>query len=245
MIDCIVNILNKAGLHFCQYALTMLLQSGVVIAVLLVVDFFIRKRLRAIFRYGILMLVFVKLILPPTFYLPTGIGRWCGDYLSADSAVLKAASVLPAVGLGANEASGGLAVSSEPPQVGPLRSSAQTQGGSGDAAVSPNVTWPAVILLVWLVAVFVLLLLLIQRMLFVRGLIRQSEPATRRLIDSLNQCQFRIGIRKNIELMISHNVQSPAVCGLFRPKILLPASLPGGLSGQKLRAVLIDELAHI
>jgi len=246
MIDCVVNILNKAGLQFCQYALTMLLQSGAVITVLLLIDLLIRKRVRAIFRYCILMLVFVKLILPPTFYLPTGIGRWCGDYLSADSAILKVASVLSGVETAENVAVGGWHASSQAHRVSPKRSHPQLERGAGYLACAPpNVTWPAVALLIWLVTVLVLSVLLLERMWFVAGLIRQSEPAKGRIVGSLEQCRSRVGIRNNIELKISHNVESPAVCGLFRPKILLPASLPDGLSRHKLQTVLIHELAHI
>ncbi|MBN2182618.1 MAG: DUF4440 domain-containing protein, partial [Sedimentisphaerales bacterium] len=54
-----------------------------------------------------------------------------------------------------------------------------------------------------------------------------------------------VGIRRNIRLRLSHNVTSPAVCGLFNPVILIPKTLLEQISRDKLRAVLIHELAHI
>ncbi|MHC4144286.1 MAG: M56 family metallopeptidase, partial [Planctomycetota bacterium] len=91
----------------------------------------------------------------------------------------------------------------------------------------------------------VISIFLIRRIKFVRRLIAQSTSADGQLLDMLNQCRQEIGVRRNIQLKLSTNTPSPAVCGLFRPTILIPATLPGKLSPDKLRAVLIHELAHI
>jgi len=97
----------------------------------------------------------------------------------------------------------------------------------------------------WLVGMVVLLALLVQRVCFVRGLIAQSKPADGRLLEMLEDCRCQIGIRQNIELRLSGDTLSPAVCGLFKPIILMPAALLEKLSREKLKAVLIHELAHI
>lgn len=78
MIDSVINMLNRAGDSFCGFALLMLIQSSVLILALYLIDLAIRKRVRAVFRHCIWMLVFIKLVLPPTLCLPTGIGYWCG-----------------------------------------------------------------------------------------------------------------------------------------------------------------------
>ena len=78
----IVNILNRTGDGFCEFALAMLIQSGILIVLLYLIDLLIRKHVRAVFRYCIWMLVFAKLILPPALCLPTGIGYWCGPDIS-------------------------------------------------------------------------------------------------------------------------------------------------------------------
>ena len=78
-----VTGLNSAGTVFCDYAGAILFQSAVLVVVLLVADLLLRKRVRAVLRYCVWLLVLVKLILPPTLALPTGIGYWLGDRLSA------------------------------------------------------------------------------------------------------------------------------------------------------------------
>jgi hypothetical protein len=65
------------------------------------------------------------------------------------------------------------------------------------------------------------------------------------LAGKFNGCRRQVGIRRNVELRISQAALSPAACGLLRPKILLPASMLARLSADKLRTVLIHELAHI
>ncbi|MBW7989412.1 MAG: PDZ domain-containing protein, partial [Planctomycetes bacterium] len=97
----------------------------------------------------------------------------------------------------------------------------------------------------WLVGMLVLLALLVKRVYFVRGLIAQSKPANERLLEMLEECRCRMGICQNIELRLSGNALSPAVCGLFKPIILIPAILLKKLSPEKLKAVLVHELAHI
>ena len=88
----IVDILNRAGEEFCEFAWAMLVQSGALIVLLYLVDLLIRRRVRAVVRYGMWMLVFVKLVLPPTLCLPTGIGYWCGvDTLLRDTQATREA----------------------------------------------------------------------------------------------------------------------------------------------------------
>jgi hypothetical protein len=82
-------------------------------------------------------------------------------------------------------------------------------------------------------------------MFFVLSLIAQSEAAKGRLLETLNQCRQQVGIGRNVDLKLSSHIQSPAVCGLFKPIILMPTALLEKLSNDKLRAVLIHELVHI
>ncbi len=84
VIDSGIAMLNAVGRMFCSHAWSVSLQVSVLIAVLLVVDLLLRRRVRAVVRYAMWMLVFVKLLLPPTLSLPTGIARDCqtGSHLA-------------------------------------------------------------------------------------------------------------------------------------------------------------------
>ena len=51
--DAILERLNSAGAWFVEFAVPMLVQSGVLILILLAVDLALRKRVRAVFLYWI------------------------------------------------------------------------------------------------------------------------------------------------------------------------------------------------
>jgi beta-lactamase regulating signal transducer with metallopeptidase domain/TolA-binding protein len=187
------------------------------------------------------MLVFVKLILPPTLCLPTGIGYWCGpDIWPANKQVTPETPVE----VTAQEAD---AITSRygMEHLPPIQPSGLESASVAAANQTVPITWQAVVFLIWLVGLLVLSVLLFQRFLFVKSLLAQSDKANGRLDETLQQCYRQVGIRKNIELRLSKNMLSPAACGLFKPVILMPASLLENLSRKKLRAVLIHELAHI
>ena len=82
VIESCVAGLNEMGGGFCDYAGAMFVQSGLLVVLLLIVDVVIRKRVRATVRYWLWMLVFAKLLLPPTLSLPTGIGSWGPEAVS-------------------------------------------------------------------------------------------------------------------------------------------------------------------
>ncbi|MCP4261583.1 MAG: M48 family metalloprotease [Planctomycetes bacterium] len=270
IINYCVTALNDIGRGFCNYSAGIFIQSSLLIVLLLLIDFLMRKRVRAIFRYWIWMLVFIKLILPPTLSLPTGIGYWCGDYLSSDSSVLKQSSIIAeqeSIGIPAiedltkpsempfiNEVVESAEITksqnsinfAEVPQIYPSQTQVNTKAPIlYESLVLNPITWQAVIFGLWLIGVLIILTLLIQRISFIKRLITQSEPSDERLAQMLIQCRRRLGIDRNIELRLSNNISGPAVCGLFKPVIFMPTTLNGKLSPNKLRAVLIHELAHI
>jgi len=246
MSSSIIAILNKVGAYFCGHALAMLIQSSILILVLLVIDSLLRKRIRAVFRYCIWLLVFVKLLLPPTLSLPTGIGYWCGDYWPANPTSTEVPS-LPPVEYTEVLPTGYSVMPSEPMEVQPVEVPVEPPAPAGSVVVpvSPSVSLEAGIFLGWFLGILVLAVLLMQRAWFVRGLIAQSQPAEGKLTDMLSDCCRELGIRKKIDLRISQNAQSPAACGLLKPKVLVPSSLLARLSSDKLRTALLHELAHV
>ncbi|MHC4692964.1 MAG: M56 family metallopeptidase [Planctomycetota bacterium] len=272
--------LNNVGWSFCYYALRMFVQSSVLIILLIIIDFMLRKKVRSVFRYCMWMLVFVKLILPPSLSLPTGIGYWCGDSLSTERIISKPTvdniSTTESIrsdifehsvtSTGPSQARPSHVASETSVVVTPVMSemsedsAAITEPSQGQPSehlpvnsafiesiltILSVISWQAVVFLIWLTGIFVFSLLLIQRMFSVLGLIAQSEPAKGRLLETLDQCRRRVGIGRNVGLRLSSHAHSPAVCGLFKPIILMPSSLLEELSKDKLRAVLIHELVHI
>lgn len=63
--------------------------------------------------------------------------------------------------------------------------------------------------------------------------------------DQLRYWQGILGIKRNIGLYISQNINVPAMIGTLKPVILLPLASINNLSTEQLDAILLHELAHI
>ena len=75
--------------------------------------------------------------------------------------------------------------------------------------------------------------------------VRRTSAASAEISEMLAQARRQAGLRKNVALRVTSEAMSPAVCGLFRPVILLPQSLIEKLTANQLRAVLLHELIHL
>jgi beta-lactamase regulating signal transducer with metallopeptidase domain/Tol biopolymer transport system component len=241
-----LNGLNHLGDAFSRYAVGAFLQSAVLVVVLFGIDLLLRKRVRAVFRYCIWLLVLVKLILPPTLSLPTGIGYWVPDRVPTGFVVPE-----HFVDIDRFEATGRPLPSSPQPSgamlpVEPSAIVVEPDGPTMPAAMHlPPITGKAVLLLFWLAGVLAFAVVLAQRIRFVRGLVASGTAAQGPLLDLLEACRRQVGVRGRVELRTSEALSSPAVCGLLRPTILMPGSLVDKLSPDGLKATLIHELAHI
>jgi len=68
-----IDILTKS---FISYATAMLVQSSVVILLVLLADFLLRKRVRAVVRYWLWMVVPLQLVMPVFLPFLVDLGRW-------------------------------------------------------------------------------------------------------------------------------------------------------------------------
>jgi beta-lactamase regulating signal transducer with metallopeptidase domain/nitrous oxidase accessory protein NosD len=279
--DTVIQGINSAGKVFVDFSAVMLVQSSVLIFILILVDLLVCKRVRAVVRYSIWMLVLIKLVLPPSLYSPFGLGavipdagRLTGSFNSAmpgpqqelapsPSFLVVATSRETQPGRISSE-SGSLSteriMAAGEDQIARLGTDSSTpvsasdpQGGSrlseapdaGSQKLSARLSWQGLALAVWLMVVMTLVLLLAQRAMFVRGLVRQASVADEPMRSLLAECCTRMGMRGWPAIRTSPNATSPAVCGLWRPVILVPQDLVRQLQPDQARAVLLHELAHI
>ncbi|HVX13485.1 MAG TPA: M56 family metallopeptidase [Pirellulales bacterium] len=79
---------------------------------------------------------------------------------------------------------------------------------------------------------------------FSRRLKRLDPSDDRRLIALWDTCRERAGVRKKIPIVLFDGVDQPAVTGVFRPTLLVPAHITL-LDDEQLRMIMLHELAHV
>ncbi len=243
VIDSGVEMLNAVGQTFCFYAWRISIQVSVLIAVLLVLDLLLRRHVRAVVRYAMWMLVFVKLLLPPTLSLPTGIGYYRPEHKAVSQKQTEPVVEQPAPPVEVRPVHRESVVVS-PPTVDVSHANV-VPAPAAPAVVRPAITWQGLVFLGWLAGVLTLSVYLLRRVQYVRKLIHRSTPPADALADVLTQCAAVLRLRSCPALRLSDDAPGPAVCGLFRPVVLIPASMAENLSGERLRTVLVHELAHV
>jgi beta-lactamase regulating signal transducer with metallopeptidase domain len=223
--NALVTLLNRFGDVALQFAGGMLWQASLVIGVVFLLDHVLRNRARAALRYALWLLVLVKLLLPPSLALPTGIGYWIQ--------VAKAEQPPP----------------SAPPRTTVLTSTAHemppVQPLTPPLAPAPTVRREGSLVAVWISGALLLLGWLLCRSWHLARLVAGSKPASSELQAIANSCALDLRVAKHIPVRVSDRIGSPAVCGLWTPVMVLPQGLTGRLSGDQLRPVLLHELLHV
>ena len=243
-----IDFLDHLGDLAIHFAWPMFWQSSLLIAVLFALDFALRRKVRTSVRYALWLVVLVKLVLPPTLALPTGLAWW-----------LRPSAVQP---LPQEPRQFVVSYSDEPMPtasyvpvaIAPVR------------APEPHLSLPAFALVVSGGVSLALLVYLVWRWSQVARQIRKSTESSEALNKLFLGLAREVGVRSRVRLRLTGASMSPAVCGLVRPCIVLPKVLvetfeeranekrspsplpspPGeGASRSKLRAVLLHELMHV
>ncbi len=100
---------------------------------------------------------------------------------------------------------------------------------------------------VWMAGALVFLSIVIFRHVrFMRRLVSQaSNDCEQEILTAMEECARLAGLRRLPLLFTVPGSGSPFLCGLWRPRIVLPAETLAGLSREELRHVLLHEMLHI
>ncbi|MDR3456977.1 MAG: M56 family metallopeptidase [Verrucomicrobiae bacterium] len=219
-----IEILNGRGEMFSGFAWPMLWQSSLLIVGLLAFDFLVRRKVRASVRYTLWLVVLLKLCLPPTLALPTSPAWW----LHGTPAPVAARPEIHYTVTYDNTPLPEMPATSVPAFVPP----------------KPVMTYAAWLWLASVVVSSMLLLWLLVRWWQITRLVRRAT-ASERLTTLAEESQRVAGMSFKVRVKLTANSMSPAVCGLFRPAILIPESLAENFSDEQMRAVLLHELIHL
>jgi beta-lactamase regulating signal transducer with metallopeptidase domain len=221
----IIDIINLWSGRIFDVAWPILWQSSLLIAVLFVLDLALQRRVRASVRYALWLVVLLKLLLPPSLALPTSLAWWIRP---------RAHETQP---LPQPERTFHVTYSETPVQLPPL---------IAPAPIPP----PRLSAQSWTVAVAALgsiglVAFLLSRWRNITAELCRTERGPNWLENLFVRVCDEFGVKRTIRLRLTATAMSPAVCGLFRPTILLPRALIDRLNEKQLCPVLLHELIHL
>lgn len=216
--------LNNIAQIWWQWMGSMFWQVSLFIILITALDMAIRRWAWPQVRYVLWALVFIKLIIPPTWQMPTSIVSWIQPKVEQQISV----RVESKVGI-------------------PQNSQRAEIAASEMAVEADKISWQAIVFLIWFSGMTTFSLMLIIKMSHLRRLHQsQTDPE---IPDWFNELLIRtanqLSVKKIPSVIFSKNAKSPAVYGLFRPVLLLPEWCLDQLSQDQTEHVLMHELCHM
>ncbi len=100
--------------------------------------------------------------------------------------------------------------------------------------------------LVWVLGCLFFLRLWWHRHCTMRARLREGEPVVSgSALETLQRVKTQLQERRPVTLIVSSDFPEPGVCGIRRPKLVLPKRVLEALTNQELEAILLHELAHV
>lgn len=247
-------------------------KAAALVLLVLVTNALLSRWIVARWRYLFWGLVAVRLVLPPL--LPSGtslFNLWTAGMALASSPTVPARAAVPSAEapalMFAPKPAPAVTVAAEVPAVPPLVANPVSSPSSvpasapqqmmalkpekGESAAARPLSWRIHIspwlagFALWLAGVAALLGTMLVRhgrlVARVRRLAPVSDPAVLALLDA---CRAELNISGTVVVVETPAVQSPALLGILRPRLLLPAGLAASLGHEELRHVILHELAH-
>jgi len=229
---------------------SMLWQTAVLIAVVALVDRLVRKWAWPQLRYALWLLILVKLILPPTLTSPVSVTS------SVPALAQQAMTTETAAPVATEQPTGetSLAVEANTNVASITPASAPSQATGEPTPLSPipvataaGLSWRVYVMVAWLLGVLTLsvgLVIHLRRLAVAHGEER-PDGVPDWFDEALAQAASEIKLRRLPRVVFSTKVCCPAVFGLFRPVLLIPADQVATMARSEARHILLHELAHI
>jgi|GEM_PF-7037424 len=222
----LIYLLNDLGEPFTKAAGSMLWQATAVILTLALLDRLLARHASAILRYGLWMLVLVKLITPPTLALPTSPAYWIVVARPENPAILQLAN--------ASTRPKPQTLASNPDRMPPP--AADVPAGSSTAAYATAL---------WLAGLLVLIGLNLRGLRVARNLVQHATAPSPALMEQFHTLRSSLHVTPRASLKLTASTHIPVVSGLRSPTVYLPHTLPHQLTAPQLKAVLCHELIHV
>lgn len=214
-----------------DWVLSANLRASVLVLAVLLAHWLLQNRLPSRWRYALWLPVLAALLVPTLPLLPS----WMSHTRTQADFSEKATSSPPS-------SQADSAVSAKLPASMPVI----PESAQRDTAPPASVNWRAWLVSTWIVgAAGVFLFASVSFAIAMRRIRRATRPVDMELFGRIARTAQDVGLRKVPCVLRSSAVASPAVCGLWRPTLLLNEHFPDDLSEEEAEMVLRHELIHI
>ena len=253
-----MNVLDMSVSPFSAWLWKATLQGSLVVCLVLLIKLVLRHRLPARWHYVLWLVLLVRLSLPwaPQSRLSVY------NLFERPQRARPVARDVPAVG-SESGTEGALDASHAPSrQAGPEDSVHRPSGATEPPSPVPAAPTPvgsvpiegrwrlaeavSVLPVLWLIGAIVLGGYVLARNVGLWCAVRRERPVTdQETLDALEDGKMQMGVQTIVGLVVTDRIQSPALFGFVRPRILLPEGLLEALTLDELQYVFLHELAHL
>ncbi|MBP7053678.1 MAG: hypothetical protein KBE65_21930, partial [Phycisphaerae bacterium] len=270
-----VEQLNAIARLWWNWSVGMFWQVGLLILLIATIDRLIRRRAWPQLRYALWSLILIKLLLPPSLSLPSGIvpglqpvvhrafARLESEtpdsaqsstlfWLDEDLSAVRRVPVRVHEGMLSDLASSPERTSSAQAEAAAdagvlVQTSEETPHGVTTSG-SPLFAWQVYAMVASLAGTLILGIWLVLRLRSLVGRQAQETAAAslpQSFYNQLADCARRLELRYIPQVVVTKRLATPAVFGVFRPVLLMPGGYLGKLSRRDTEHMLLHELAHI
>jgi beta-lactamase regulating signal transducer with metallopeptidase domain/thiol-disulfide isomerase/thioredoxin/protocatechuate 3,4-dioxygenase beta subunit len=250
-----MNTLTERGSDFFEWLLQTSWQAAVLAALILFTRRLFRKRLSPAWRYSLWFLLVARLLLPASpeaAFSVFNLAKLANRSQRGDQAPPATWSQLsppsPLEPMLATETLAKTPASSSLDKGSDLRPDERRTVTTNPPSTTPKPTvdWFQAAFALWLAGVAFFALRLVRSN--VRFVIRirghRLMPYTR-VVRILEECRAALRLGQRVTLIEMDEVETPAVCGLWCKRLLLPIGMCNRFSDDELRHILLHELAHL
>jgi beta-lactamase regulating signal transducer with metallopeptidase domain len=237
----------------------MFWQVSILIVLIGCVDLIIRKWAWPQLRYALWLMVLVKLVLPPTISLSTsvtsGLQPLARQVVAQEN---RRENLKPATARiltnfentlaesPAETAFSDDAFTERQPAV--VSTSSENVAGQSLNTSHVSLVWQVYAMAVWLAGMFILGGWLVLKLLYLRKedyRLATTASLPESFYDAIVRCAKNLGLRRVPKVVLTRKVACPAVFGVIRPVLLMPAGYLSKMTRRDTEHMLLHELAHI
>lgn len=221
--------------------------ATVVVLLVVLVQWLLRRRLPATWQYALGLLVVARLVLPTSPASPISLFN-LQDHFGHEGARRVTLPVLSPTSARSHQdvvaghptATTDTAPTEKPPVL------KATDVSKTSATPDGRVNFVRIAAQLWaLGAVAYLAVVLAAHRRLARSLQNMLPPSDKRMATLVVQSRTALDLKREVQVIESPHIHTPAVFGFVRPRLLLPNGLSQRLTDDQLRLVILHELIHV